>query len=300
MTTKRFLASARSISTLTAGLALLGAVATTSAQAAVGSVTPTGSYVPASAQGLTSSSDDQLRAVLDQAARRIDTQQTASADAGGAALQQRLADGQAQPANPAAAAGAFGSSLASPQRPGSSPQSGWAAPDQFGAHATRVVFADWTAADAAADTATGTLGGRAISLTGSELQVGITDGSFTGFAQPYFAFPIARGDALALGSQPGYSYEIRLGAPVTDPVLQIASLASRIDFPAGTNVVRLAGQSAFVVSGSALIGAASGSGANSDANGTAQLKGTFTTIRFTAVPTPDAPNGDGFYLQLGA
>lgn len=188
----------------------------------------------------------------------------------------------------------------------SPPQGGFGTATSFGGGAATgpaapaLTFTDWTAADTATDTAHGSLGGVAVSLSGSEMQIGITDGSFGGFSQPFFAPPIPRSDAIALASQPGHSYELRLAAPVTDPVLHIASLASRLAFPAGTAISKLAGQGSFTVSGSDLIGAAGGSGENSDANGTAQLKGTFTTISFTATPTPDAPNGDGFYLQLGA
>lgn len=162
-----------------------------------------------------------------------------------------------------------------------------------------VAFTDWTAADASANTARGTVRGVPVSLSGSDVQVGITDATFTGFASSSFSPALANADAIALAAQPGYAYQLSFGGAVTDPVVHLASVASRIEFPAGTVVSKLAGQDALKVSGSVVTGAAAGSGQNSDANGTVQLKGTFTSIRFTARPMPDAPNGDGFYLQLG-
>ena len=49
------------------------------------------------------------------------------------------------------------------------------------------------------------------------------------------------------GSTPAYSYTLQFGAPVTNPVLELGSLGSRLDFPAGTQITRLSGDSGFAV-----------------------------------------------------
>jgi hypothetical protein len=286
---------ARTTAILIATSSLCAGLAATPAHAAVSN--PAG-YANAPAGGLASSpgapsqptTDSQLKRILEQQSRPIETPSKQVGAGSATAPVQGSGPFDDRPLSPG---------QGTPPRPGFGTAAGIGTGAATGPEAPAITFTDWTAADTATDTAAGSLDGVAVSLTGSELQIGITNGTFGGFAQPYFAPSIPRSDTIALASRPGYSYELRLAAPVTNPVLQIASLASRLEFPAGTAVAKLAGQATFAVSGSALIGAASGSGENSDANGTAQLKGTFTTIRFTATPTPDAPNGDGFYLQLG-
>lgn len=288
---------ARTTAALVAASSLAAGLAATPAHAA----TPTlPGYASASAEQLSSgpgdpsgsTTDGRLKRALEQQARRT---QSPSEQVGAG-----RASSPVQASRPLDDRPLWTGQTTSPPRSGFGTATSFAGGASAPPAAPAITFTDWTAADTADDTADGTLGGVAVSLSGSELQIGITDGSFGGFAQAFFAPPVPRSDAIALGSRPGHAYELRLTSAVTDPILQIASLASRLEFRAETAVVKLAGQDAFAVSGSAVTGAASGSGENSDANGTVQLKGTFTTIGFTATPTPDAPNGDGFYLQLGA
>ena len=53
---------------------------------------------------------------------------------------------------------------------------------------------------------------------------------------------------------PGAQYTIHFGSPTTNPVLELGSLGSRLDFPAGTHLTRLSGDSGFSVSGSSVLG----------------------------------------------
>ena len=159
---------------------------------------------------------------------------------------------------------------------------------------------DWTSADGVANVATGSAHGVSVTLTGSDVQAGgVTDGTFGGFAAAFFTPAAPATDAIALASFPGYSYTLTFSTPVTDPVLDLASLGSTIAFEAGTSLVRLNGQPGFVVSGATVIGAVGDLGSpNNDVNGSVQVIGTFTSLSFTATPVPAAPNGDGLYLQV--
>jgi hypothetical protein len=83
-------------------------------------------------------------------------------------------------------------------------------------------------------------------------------------------------------------------------VLELGSLGSRLDFPAGTQVTRLNGDSGFTVSGSSVSGTPSaviGPDGTNDANGTVQLVGTFTSITFTTTPLYTGSE-DGILVQL--
>jgi len=71
-------------------------------------------------------------------------------------------------------------------------------------------------------------------------------------------------DAIELYGFQGYSYTLQFGAPTQDPVMHIESLASKLVFPAGTQLTKVSGQSTFAVSGNTVTGALSGS---TDANG---------------------------------
>src|SRR3954451_15156732 len=75
-------------------------------------------------------------------------------------------------------------------------------------------FTDWTAASSVTDTASGTLRGVPVHLSGPEVQVGILDGTFTGFASSWFAPALATSDTVALGAQgSGGQFRIAFGAP---------------------------------------------------------------------------------------
>ena len=83
-------------------------------------------------------------------------------------------------------------------------------------------------------------------------------------------------------------------------MLELGSLASRLDFPAGTHLTRLSGDSGFSVSGSSVLGMLSnviGPDGTNDSNGTIKLSGTFTSISFTATQLYTGPE-DGILVQL--
>jgi hypothetical protein len=160
------------------------------------------------------------------------------------------------------------------------------------------VFADWTGV--AANVATGTLPGRSISLSGSNVVSppgSVVDGTSTVFDAPYFTPRLTTSDVIYFAGFPGYSYTLAFGAPTKDPVLHLASLASTLAFPAGTQIEKVNGEDTLTVSGSSVVGVLAGS---HDANGTVRLKGTFESIPFSATPVySPASTEDGIFLQAG-
>jgi hypothetical protein len=164
-------------------------------------------------------------------------------------------------------------------------------------------FTDWTAVSN--NTATGTLLGQSISLSGTHVwdtPTSVLDGSWTAFTGPDFTPPLPATDMIQIsGSSPADAYTLQFGAPVTNPVLEIGSLGSSLDFAAGTQITRITGDSGFSVSGSSVTGTQSdalGADGINDSNGTVALIGTFSSISFTA--TYPIPIEDGILLQVGA
>ena len=155
-------------------------------------------------------------------------------------------------------------------------------------------FADWTSVTGGV--AGGTLSGSSVSLSGSDVNVppaSKVDGSSTVFNRPEFSPPLAASDAIHFIGSPGGTYLLQFGAPVTNPVLHLGSLASTLEFPAGTQITRLSGDSEFSVSGSTVSGGLDLP--SDDANGSVRLSGTFSSIPFRAT----FQGSDGIYLQVG-
>jgi uncharacterized protein YkwD len=162
---------------------------------------------------------------------------------------------------------------------------------------------DWTAVSA--NTATGTLQGTSVSLSGTQVwntPTSRVDGSWPYFAGAAFSPALPKSDVIQITGAAGASYNIRFGgAGVKDPILHLGSLGSRIEFldlPAGTPVTKLSSEGGFDVTGNAVTGTpgnailASG---NSDASGSVKLTGTFTSIKFTANYAGPA---DGILVQV--
>jgi hypothetical protein len=173
------------------------------------------------------------------------------------------------------------------------------------AYPTAAEFADWTAVDGSPAVATGTLNGSPISISGTHVfppPVSVVDGHWTFFAGPDFTPALGPTDMIQIGeSSPAESYTLSFGSPVTDPVIEIGSLGSRLDFPSGTEITKISGQTDFTVSGSSIIGTATntlGPDGVNDSSGTVQLTGTFTSISFAAFYTISSE--DGVLLQVGA
>jgi hypothetical protein len=158
------------------------------------------------------------------------------------------------------------------------------------ARAASPQFTDWTASTATS--ASGTLLGHPVSLTGNSIHSAVTDGSWQVFNSPDFTPQLANSDMVEFGGANGYAYRLDLGAPTQDPVLDLYSLGSTLTFPAGTQLVKLSGQPGFQVSGNT-VGAASG-----DVNGTVRVVGVFATLTFST--TIHYVGGeDGIDLQAG-
>jgi hypothetical protein len=160
-------------------------------------------------------------------------------------------------------------------------------------------FADWTAVSA--NTATGTLGTRSISLSGSHVSNAPSsrvDGSSTVFASSDFTPPLPTSDAIEFQGAAGYSYTLDLGAPTPNPVIHLASLASTLDFGSGVSVQRISGEPGFTASGHQVSGQLAL--ADGDSDGTVRLAGTYEHLTFTTSPDYADSNPDGIYVQVGA
>ena len=161
--------------------------------------------------------------------------------------------------------------------------------------------ADWTAVSANA--ASGSVAGTSVSLSGThvwDVPVSRVDGSWPYFAGATFSPSLPKSDVIQISGAPGASYTIRFGGRVADPVLELCSLGSRLDFTAGTPVTKVSGESGFVVSGSSVSGTPSntiGSSGNSDRSGAIKLTGTYRSITFKATPNYVGPE-DGILVQL--
>ena len=168
----------------------------------------------------------------------------------------------------------------------------------FGQPAGGLEFAEWSAVSANA--ASGTLNGRAISLTGTHVSDppgSVLTGDATVFSGPSFSPALPASDAIEIqGFAPAYSYTLNLGAPTPNPVLHLASLGSTLQFAPGTEIAKLSGEATLTVSGSTVAGVASNP--TDDSHGTVRLIGNFTNVTFTA--TYGGPTPDGIFIQAGA
>lgn len=168
-------------------------------------------------------------------------------------------------------------------------------------------FVGWTDADHLG--CRGLLYGSAVTLTGPMGTAFYLNSDYTGFDSADFTPPLPRTGMVEVVGGRDHAFEVTFAVPVTDPVFDLGSLGSVLTFPAGTQVTRLSGDDGFTVDGNVIRGVAQGTPGPdgtprpNDSNGTAQLIGTFTTIRFTLTPNYDDNSGtipDGVFLQLGA
>src|SRR4051794_28497527 len=169
------------------------------------------------------------------------------------------------------------------------------------ASASALAVADWTAV--AGNVATGTLSGHPISLPGTHVfppPVSTLDATWPYFAGPDFTPQLAKSDVIQVAGFTGDHYTLQFGVPVTDPVLHVGSLGSRLDFPTGTQISRVSGDGGFTVSGASVIGTVRGTigpDGTSDASGTIRLLGTFASISFATTPLFTGPE-DGILIQV--
>lgn len=165
-------------------------------------------------------------------------------------------------------------------------------------HAWAVLtFTDFTTTDTVGNTSSASLGPVAVTFSGTDISGGVTDNSFTGFNNAFFAPPLASSDSVHFSTNSSLSnYTITFSQPVTDPRLHLLSFASVLNFGA-IPLTKLSGQETFVVAGSTVTGAANDFTTPTDANGTVQLTGTFTSVNFTAT---FPPGNDEIVMQIGA
>lgn len=172
------------------------------------------------------------------------------------------------------------------------------------AQAAAPATTDWTSV--AANRAAGTLLGTTVTLSGGhvwDVPVSRTDGSWPYFSGPDFMPSLPSTDEIQIsgGAAPGYDYTLTFSTPVTDPVIEIGSLASKLEFTNTTGVTKLAGDSGFTTSPSTVTGtprSTPGPEYVYDASGTIKLAGTYTSIGFKATKLYPGGGEDGILVQV--
>jgi hypothetical protein len=161
--------------------------------------------------------------------------------------------------------------------------------------------ADWTTAGGTL--ATGSLVGTPVQLSGNHVfgadQGSAIDGNAPYFNGSDFSPALAKSDAIQIGGRTGYSYTIHFDDPITNPVLEVGSLASQLTFRGISSVTQLSGARDFHASGTTVTGAYSpdlGAEGIRDNSGTIRINGTYRTIVFDT--TYSGPQDDGILLQL--
>ena len=165
--------------------------------------------------------------------------------------------------------------------------------------ASNPVFVDWTAA--AGQTATGTFLGRPVTISGPLGPSPVVDGSFKLWDEDYFTPRIPAGDYVDVHGLAGNRYVLSFGVPVRDPVIHLASLASKIVFDGSPPVTKLSGQPGLTVGPGFVSGQADAAvHVFNDSNGTVQLTGDFESLSFSVTPTyTPVGQADGIYFQIG-
>ena len=163
---------------------------------------------------------------------------------------------------------------------------------------TAADFTDWNTVTGSPAAAYGTVHGTFVSFSGTSVSTPPSsriDGSSTVFNRADFLPPLPTADAIQIIGATGNAYTLKFGAPVTDPVLHLGSLASTLHFPVGTAITRLSGDAQFAVVGSDVVGGVDVPNPSDDANGSVRLAGTFASINFATTYA----GSDGIYFQLG-
>jgi uncharacterized protein YkwD len=173
------------------------------------------------------------------------------------------------------------------------------------AEAATPAITDWTAVSA--NTASGNLAGTSVSLSGTHVwntPTSRVDGSWPYFGGPAFSPALPSTDEIQISGGPNYSYTLQFGGEVTNAILELGSLGSKITFPTGMSVTRLSGEPGFTVSGNTVSGTPDnkiGSSGNSDASGTVRINANnnqgFTSLTFTTVQNYTGPE-DGILTQV--
>jgi hypothetical protein len=167
-----------------------------------------------------------------------------------------------------------------------------------------LTFTDWTTVNTTTNIAVGTLGSVTVTMSGGDIYSGIINRSFTHFDRTFFTPSLVNSDVVSFlgpNSPSIMAYTVSFSAPVTNPRIHLASLASTIDF-GKLPLSRLSGQGKFLVSGSKVTGSLlDGVPPPNDANGTIELLGTFSSFAFTARAVGTfSGGGDGINFQVGA
>jgi len=168
------------------------------------------------------------------------------------------------------------------------------------------LFTNWTTIDLSADTASGTLNGISVSLSGYDLWYGVTDGTSTNFSnEDVFdpALPLSDLVEVTAPYTTTFTYTVTFGSPIEDPIMHLYSLGSILEFD-GITLTKVSGEDEFVVSGNTVTGEVLNPNpvyGGTDRNGTILLNGTFSSFTFTAhCPTDLYNDRDGIDVQIGA
>ena len=171
-----------------------------------------------------------------------------------------------------------------------------------------LTFVRWTRPEQNGVIAHGMLRGFPVTLKG-QLQTAFYEDDYHGFGESWFTPRLAATGMIEIQSARGSSFTLTLGAPLTDPIIDLGSLGSLLTItdPPGVTINRLSGDDLnFHVEGNTV----SGKGRNAitlpdessstDSNGSVQLVGTFTRIVFTLKPHQgDSFPTEGVFFQIG-
>lgn len=166
---------------------------------------------------------------------------------------------------------------------------------------------DWTSIDTASRTAMGMMEGTPVTLSWSpngDVPFTYFQGNAPWFDSVAFTPPFMSTDGMDIlarrGEQGVPSYTITFGAPVSNPVLHLGSLASTLSF-VGAMPRRVSGDERFLVGGNTVSGIDYNEPNGIDANGTITFSGAYSSLTFTAAYGGTAPTGlDGITIQVGA
>jgi hypothetical protein len=167
----------------------------------------------------------------------------------------------------------------------------------FAGGAQGQIFTDWTTVDTTNRFASGTLGSTSATFTWDS--AGTVNAFWPsldypgGFPHPPFTPALTTSDALEFqGYLSAPHYTISFGVPVLNPILQLKSLASTLDFGSAT-LTEISSDGLWTVDAHRVVGA----DGTSDTAGTIQFLGAYSSLSFTASYSGAY---DGIDLQVGA
>jgi hypothetical protein len=160
------------------------------------------------------------------------------------------------------------------------------------------IVANWTSI-VNDNSAAGNLGSVSVTLSGGSISslYSTLDGTAAWFSSSFFTPQLSQSDSLAIyGSPNGNLYTVTFSKPVANPFIDFQSFASTAVFPNPILLSIISSDGNLALSGNTLTGITYGS---TDANGTIQLNGTYSSFSFTTTYNSGYGDNDGISMQIG-